>query len=63
MPSLGCYVLVFVDMLQSSDWNHSVKPVQIGLDGAWGSPPPPPPPQLQLTAGCLSSPVCFQASY
>ena len=40
MPSLGCYVLVFLDMLQSSDWNHSVKPEQIGLDGARGFSPP-----------------------
>ena len=63
MPSLAGYVLVFVDMQQSSDWNLSVKPLQIGLDGAWGSPSPSPPPQLQLIAGCLSIPVCFQASY
>ena len=40
MRSPGGYVLVFVDMLQSSDWNHSVKPEQIGLDEAWGSPSP-----------------------
>ena len=38
LPARAGYVLVFVEILHSSDWNHSVKPQQIGLDVAWGSP-------------------------
>ena len=49
-------------MLQSTDWNQSVKDSQIGLDmlqATPSSPSPPPSPQL-LPVGFI---LGFQASY
>ena len=50
-----------VDMLQSTDWNQSVRDSQIGLDMLQATPssPSPPPPQL-LPVGFI---LGFQASY